>query len=221
MVLHGHSHSLPLGARLVRPVQRLWGTASKAFAQHPFLIKTVSAGFGFAFGDVLFQLGTTRRKGLPLDWRRSAAMGGAGLAAAGPLGYYFIMWMEGNIMTAAPHRWAAGRSAGAGWAGPGQLAHNTSRQPGAHAASVPALCDWRIVVTCSPPCSRACSMLALGVKLTLDQVLGLALWHAALAAINEPHRVACLALAQQLAQQQQQQQRGRDKQHLLAASKAR
>ncbi|EFN59223.1 hypothetical protein CHLNCDRAFT_138189 [Chlorella variabilis] len=168
MVLHGHSHSLPLGARLVRPVQRLWGTASKAFAQHPFLIKTVSAGFGFAFGDVLFQLGTTRRKGLPLDWRRSAAMGGAGLAAAGPLGYYFIMWMEGNIMTAAPH-----------------------------------------------------SMLALGVKLTLDQVLGLALWHAALAAINEPHRVACLALAQQLAQQQQQQQRGRDKQHLLAASKAR
>jgi hypothetical protein len=108
MVLHGHSHSLPLGTRLARPVQRLWGTATRTFAQHPFLIKTVSSGFGFAFGDVLFQMGTTRRKGAPLDLRRAAAMGAAGLAVGGPLGYYFIMWMEGNIMTSAPHRCVAG-----------------------------------------------------------------------------------------------------------------
>jgi hypothetical protein len=85
-------------------VRHLYRSATKAIAAHPFLIKTVSSGFGFAFGDVLFQLGTTRRKGLPMDWRRSAAMGGAGLAVAGPVGYCFIMWMEGNIMTATPHR---------------------------------------------------------------------------------------------------------------------
>lgn len=45
----------------------------------------------------------------------------------------------------------------------------------------------------SPP-PAACSKLALGVKLTLDQVLGFALWHAALAALSEPHRQACVAL---------------------------
>ncbi|KAI7839023.1 hypothetical protein COHA_007165 [Chlorella ohadii] len=38
------------------------------------------------------------------------------------------------------------------------------------------------------------SKLALSVKLTLDQVLGFALWHGALAAIYEPHRQACLSL---------------------------
>lgn len=42
------------------------------------------------------------------------------------------------------------------------------------------------------PLSR--SRLALGVKLTLDQVLGFALWHAALAGIHEPHRQACMSL---------------------------
>ncbi len=102
-MLHGHSSSLPLGGRLTNPVQRLWGKATSTVARHPFLIKTVTSGFGFAFGDVLFQLGT-RRKGQSLDWRRSAAMGGAGLAVAGPVGFYFIMWMERNIMTSAPHR---------------------------------------------------------------------------------------------------------------------
>ena len=29
-------------------------------------------------------------------------------AVAGPVGYGFIMWMEGNIMTAAPHRCRGG-----------------------------------------------------------------------------------------------------------------
>ena len=101
---HGHSHPLSLGGRLARPVQRLADAAGRTFQRHPFLIKTVSSGFGFAFGDALFQLGTTRRQGKPLDWRRTAAMGGAGLAVAGPVGYYFLMWMEGNIMTSAPYR---------------------------------------------------------------------------------------------------------------------
>ncbi|KAI3433321.1 hypothetical protein D9Q98_003139 [Chlorella vulgaris] len=136
----GGSRSLPLGTRLARPVQRLWGSASKTISRHPFLLKTVTSGIGFGFGDVLFQLGTRRR---PLDWRRTAAMGAAGLAVGGPVGYYFIMWMERNIMTSAPH-----------------------------------------------------SKLALTVKVTLDQVLGFALWHAALAAINEPHRQTCLQLVQ-------------------------
>lgn len=45
-----------------------------------------------------------------------------------------------------------------------------------------------------PPPPR--SKLALGVKLTLDQVLGFALWHGALAALYEPHRQTCLSLVQ-------------------------
>ena len=104
-MLHGRSRPLPLGTRLTRPVQRLWATTTKAFAQHPFLIKTVSSGFGFAFGDVLFQLGTTRRKGLPLDWRplgdhgRRGAGGWRGRwATASSCGW------RGHVMTAAPHR---------------------------------------------------------------------------------------------------------------------
>lgn len=113
-MLHGHSSALSLSAH-PGPAARLWSTAVRTVQQHPFLLKTVSSGFGFAFGDVLFQLGTgaalpwaqpaangskARR---PLDWNRSAAMGGAGLAVAGPVGYYFLMWMESNIWTTAPH----------------------------------------------------------------------------------------------------------------------
>lgn len=52
----------------------------------------------------------------------------------------------------------------------------------------------------SPPRSK----LALSVKLTLDQVLGFALWHGALAAIYEPHRQACLSLVQPQARVAQQ-----------------
>lgn len=52
----------------------------------------------------------------------------------------------------------------------------------------------------SPPRSK----LALSVKLTLDQVLGFALWHGALAAIYEPHRQACLSLVQPQARAAQQ-----------------
>lgn len=41
------------------------------------------------------------------------------------------------------------------------------------------------------PCLPVCrSGLALATKVTLDQVLGFALWHAALAAIHHPHREA-------------------------------
>ena len=47
-----------------------------------------------------------------------------------------------------------------------------------------------------PPAVAPCSRLALGVKLTLDQVLGFALWHAALATIHEPHRQTCATLLQ-------------------------
>lgn len=135
MVMH---HSAGGGARplglssLTRPAQRALDAAGAAFQRHPFLIKTVSSAFGFAFGDVLFQLGTTARpKRRPVaadhppaaahpppnavaealqavDWRRAGAMGGAGLVLAGPLGYALIMWMEGNLFTAAPHRWVGG-----------------------------------------------------------------------------------------------------------------
>ena len=54
--------------------------------------------------------------------------------------------------------------------------------------------------------SAPCSRLALLTKLTLDQALGFALWHAALAAIHEPHRQACMALVQRPQREQQQQQ---------------
>lgn len=39
-----------------------------------------------------------------------------------------------------------------------------------------------------------CSKLALTTKFTLDQVLGCALWHAALMAAHEPYRVAAAGL---------------------------
>lgn len=107
------------GGGLARPAQRLATAASTAFQRHPLLIKTVASGVGFAFGDLLFQLGSAaaaraRAKPAPpspplgaqlrgLDWRRAGLMGAAGLAVAGPVGYAFILWMEGNIMTSAPH----------------------------------------------------------------------------------------------------------------------
>lgn len=136
MVMHhsaGAGGARPLGlSSLARPAQRALDAAGAAFQRHPFLIKTVSSAFGFAFGDVLFQLGTTarprRRRAAAadhppaaahpppnalvealhaVDWRRAGAMGGAGLVLAGPLGYALIMWMEGNLFTAAPHRCVA------------------------------------------------------------------------------------------------------------------
>lgn len=115
-MLHGHSSALSLGAH-PGPAARLWSCAARTIQQHPFLIKTVTSGFGFAFGDLLFQLGTgaalpwaqpaaadsSSKARRPIDWQRAGAMGGAGLAVAGPVGYYFLMWMEANIWTAAPH----------------------------------------------------------------------------------------------------------------------
>ena len=142
MVMHhpapgGGARPLGLGG-LVRPAQRALDAAGAAFQRHPFLIKTVTSGIGFAFGDVLFQLGTTARPrrrpaaaaaGQPaaprpapsvvaealraVDWRRAGAMGAAGLAVGGPLGYALIVWMERNLFTAAPHR-CGGRAPGGG-----------------------------------------------------------------------------------------------------------
>jgi hypothetical protein len=95
-----HSHSFRLA---VQPLQRTWNLAATTFQRHPFLIKTLSSGVGFAVGDGLTQLGL-RRGTEPYDWERTGKMGAAGLAVAGPVGYLFILWMEGNIMIAAPAR---------------------------------------------------------------------------------------------------------------------
>ena len=184
----GHP-SLSLGGRLARPVARLWGAASSTFQKHPLLIKTVSSGFGFAFGDVLFQLGTTRRRGQAMDWRRAAAMGGAGLAVAGPLGYAFILWMEGNLMTAAPH----GCGGGGGGGGGGNKRDSSTLCFDCGPCPFLPYHSSVSLYSCSC-CCHLCSRLALATKLTLDQVLGLALWHAALAALHEPHRQACQQL---------------------------
>ena len=80
--MQGGHGALSLGT-LVRPAQRAWGLAARTFQQHPLLVKTVTSGMGFAFGDVLFQLGAAPR-GRPrtVDWARAAKMGGAGLAGA-------------------------------------------------------------------------------------------------------------------------------------------
>ena len=115
----GGSRALPLGGNLPRPVHRLWGSASRAIQRHPLLLKTVSSAVGFAFGDLLFQVGTgaalpwaqppagsaAERRRRPLDWNRAAAMGAAGLFIAGPAGYGFIVWMEANLWKSAPHWW--------------------------------------------------------------------------------------------------------------------
>ena len=95
---------------LTRPLQRVWNASVGTFQRHPFLVKTLSSGVGFAFGDALTQA-ATRREDDPYDWRRTAAMAGAGLAVAGPVGYGFIIWMEGHVMTAAPARWVWVRGA--------------------------------------------------------------------------------------------------------------
>ena len=86
-----------------RPLMRVWNAGVGTFQRHPFLVKSVTSGIGFAFGDVLTQM-ATRRKEDAYDLRRTAAMGAAGLAVAGPLGYGFIVWMEGNVMVHAPTR---------------------------------------------------------------------------------------------------------------------
>lgn len=92
-----------ISARLTRPLVVCFNTGVSTFQRHPFLVKTVSSGIGFAVGDAFTQL-ATRRKEEPYDWARTAAMGGAGLCVAGPLGYGFIVWMEGNVMASASTR---------------------------------------------------------------------------------------------------------------------
>lgn len=86
---------------LVQPLAKVVHAAVRTFQKHPFLVKTLSSGAGFAVGDSLTQM-ATRRAGEPYDWPRTAAMGAAGLGVAGPLGYLLIVWMEGHIMPHAP-----------------------------------------------------------------------------------------------------------------------
>ena len=55
----------------------------------------MSSAAGFAFGDILMQLGSQgRRRPLRLDSRRSAGMAAAGGLVGGPVGYGFILLME-------------------------------------------------------------------------------------------------------------------------------
>lgn len=86
-----------------RPIQQCWNFGVTTFQRHPFLVKSLSSGIGFAVGDSLTQL-ATRRSDEPYNWPRTAAMGTAGLAVAGPLGFLFIIWMEGHIMPQTPTR---------------------------------------------------------------------------------------------------------------------
>ena len=97
----GSAHGVTVS--LTRPLQRCWNAGVRTFQRHPFLVKTLSSGVGFAFGDALTQA-AMRREQERYDWKRTVAMGAAGLCAAGPLGYGLIIWMEGNIMPGSPTR---------------------------------------------------------------------------------------------------------------------
>ena len=88
---------------LIAPFIKTWNFGVGTFQKHPFLVKTVTSGIGFAVGDSFTQL-AIRREGEPYDWPRTLAMGAAGLTVAGPIGYLFIIWMEGNIMPTAAAR---------------------------------------------------------------------------------------------------------------------
>ena len=75
-------------------------------------------------------------------------------------------------------------------------------------ARLPCLTDW-LHVCCAdhapasfaPRTPHAPSRLALTTKITLDQVVGFAIWHAALCAIHEPHRRYFTELAAGVGQQ--------------------
>jgi len=82
---------------LVAPLVKTWNVGVGTFQKHPLLVKTVTSGIGFAVGDSFSQLAIRRDKE-PYDWPRTIAMGAAGLTVAGPIGYLFIIWMEGNIL---------------------------------------------------------------------------------------------------------------------------
>lgn len=94
---HAHAARFPL----VQPFIKVFNLGVNTFQRHPFLVKTLTSGVGFAVGDSLTQL-ATRREGEPYDWPRTVAMGGAGVGIAGPLGFFLIVWMESNIMPTAP-----------------------------------------------------------------------------------------------------------------------
>lgn len=97
---HAHAARFPL----VQPFIKVLNLGVRTFQRHPFLVKTLTSGVGFAVGDSLTQL-ATRREGEPYDWPRTVAMGGAGVGVAGPLGFLLIVWMESNIMPTAPTRY--------------------------------------------------------------------------------------------------------------------
>lgn len=88
--------------------------AVRTFQRHPFLVKTLTSGVGFAAGDALAQLGT-RKPGAKYDWQRTAKMAAAGWVAAGPLGYLFLVWMDKAILPQAAARWVVGFLQWAAW----------------------------------------------------------------------------------------------------------
>ena len=102
-MIHG-GHAYAAGFPLVQPFVKAINLGVRTFQKHPFLVKTLTSGVGFAVGDSLTQL-ATRREGEPYDWPRTAAMGAAGVGVAGPLGFLLIVWMESNIMPATPTRY--------------------------------------------------------------------------------------------------------------------
>lgn len=85
----------------LRPFRQCFEFGLRTFQKHPFLVKSISSGIGFAVGDSLTQL-ATRREGEAYDWNRTLLMGGAGVAVAGPLGFLLIVWMEGHILPQSP-----------------------------------------------------------------------------------------------------------------------
>lgn len=102
-MFQGGGHS-SLRLSITQPIRNVANVGIQVFQRHPFLVKTLSSGVGFAFGDGITQL-LTRRDQDPYDWQRTIKMGASGLAIAGPLGYLFIIWMEGNVMPNSPLRY--------------------------------------------------------------------------------------------------------------------
>lgn len=101
MINGGNVHAARLS--FTQPLRQCWDFGIRTFQRHPFLIKTLSSGVGFAVGDSFAQL-ATRKKDEPYDWPRTAAIGATGLCVAGPLGYLLIVWMESNILPSVPTR---------------------------------------------------------------------------------------------------------------------
>ncbi|KAL6769365.1 hypothetical protein ACKKBG_A30720 [Auxenochlorella protothecoides x Auxenochlorella symbiontica] len=87
------------------PLRRALALGSHLYQRHPLLIKCVTSGIGFAFGDVLTHLAAARARPMTrYSPRRTALMAAAGLCVAGPAGHVFLGWMEQHVMAATPMR---------------------------------------------------------------------------------------------------------------------